>query len=671
MNNEVIILDTTLRDGSYVVDFQFTAQDIAIISGQLDQARVPYIEIGHGLGLGASRNHDMKAAESDEKYLFAAASVIKKARWGCFFIPGIGTIADIESAAEKGMNFIRIGTEIDSVENSSIYIKRAKELGLEVFSNLMKSYAASANKVANIAYIAEQYGADHICVVDSAGGMLPRTVGEYVNAVVQAVDVSVGFHGHNNLGLAIANGISAIEHGATVIDTSVRGMGRSAGNAVTEIFVLALKRMGIELGIDVSLILKIAENHIDPITRRYLQIDSLGVISGYAQFHSSFLGKVMVHAKTHRIDPHELIVALTAVNQVDAPDDLLNQLAIDLKNDKSERRVKSKWKFQFPSSSNDLLNGEIQIDAEKIARRCGSFAKKLRVRSVLNLVQSIRPNIPSQVSSVLYEGSEFIVCSAEVNSIHDAKVIIEKFSGEVDFVLLDTDDKNPWSREFIATINERHNDFSILGYSDLEVWSRATVRCVRYAIQDHKLKHIVIVGENDFSQYLYNCLSFVRNGLRTSRIASIDTYIGNGSAAIVLCSDCSNAVFPKLKECVLIDAYVSSLAKEQIREVLGDGNRIIRTEMHAEIHAEVQNALLAQSRFNDLNLQLNLGGLLMIAGGAIGTEGSVVVDSISRTTRVIGIADGRGRIKAQNELLAEERLSFDKANELIIEQRYL
>jgi hypothetical protein len=93
--------------------------------------------------------------------------------------------------------------------------------------------------------------------------------------------------------------------------------------------------------------------------------------------------------------------------------------------------------------------------------------------------------------------------------------------------------------------------------------------------------------------------------------------------------------------------------------------------MHAEIHAEVQNALLAQSRFNDLNLQLNLGGLLMIAGGAIGTEGSVVVDSISRTTRVIGIADGRGRIKAQNELLTEERLSFDKANELIIEQRYL
>jgi 4-hydroxy 2-oxovalerate aldolase len=671
MNTQVVILDTTLRDGSYVVDFQFTAKDTAIIAGQLDQAGVPYIEIGHGLGLGASNEDDMKAAESDENYLLAASSSIKNSKWGCFFIPGIGTITDIEKAAETGMSFIRIGTDVNSVEKSSTYIKRAKKLGLEVFSNLMKSYAVPAESVAKNARIAEQFGTDHVCVVDSAGGMFPRTVGEYVDAVVQAVDVPVGFHGHNNLGLAIANGIAAIEHGATVIDTSVRGMGRSAGNAVTEIFVLALKRLGIELGIDVNVILKIAENYIDPMTHSYRPTDSLGVISGYAQFHSSFLGKVMKYSEQHRVDPRELIVALTAVDQVNAPDDLLNQLAIEIKNNQSDLGMERTWSVQLPSSSNDLLDGEIQTDAAKIAKRCSSYAKKLRIRSVLNLVQSVRPNTLSHISSVLYEGSAFIICSAEVNSVQDAQVVIEKFSGVVDFILLDIDDKNTWSSELVSCIDGKDFGESVLTYSDLEVWARTTIRCVRNIIREYKMNQIVIVGKNDLSDYVYSMVSIIRNEVNVSRLSSIDAYTYSGRAAIVLCSDSSNFVFPHVENCVVIDAYINAMAKEQIRKVLHDGNRVHRIEMHAEIHAEIQNSLLAQVRLKESNRKFNIDGLDMISGGTVGIEGSIVVDSTSNPTRVIGIADGCGRIKLDKDLLHAERVLFDKANRLIIEHRYL
>lgn len=74
----VQILDTTLRDGSYVVDFQLTAHDTALIGAALDAEGVPFIEIGHGVGMNASSNPSMRAASTDEEYLRAAAESITR-----------------------------------------------------------------------------------------------------------------------------------------------------------------------------------------------------------------------------------------------------------------------------------------------------------------------------------------------------------------------------------------------------------------------------------------------------------------------------------------------------------------------------------------------------------------------------------------------------------------
>ncbi len=444
------ILDTTLRDGSYVIDFQFTSRDTAIIATCLDKAGVHYIELGHGLGLGASRLDGMRQPDPDESYLEAAGAVVKHNKWGMFFIPGIGNVEDIELAARYGMKFIRIGTNVTEIERSESFIRRAKELGMEVFANYMKTYASSPEDVAERAILSALYGADHVCIVDSAGGMLPEDVAAYVRAIKQRSDVAINFHGHNNLGLAIANSLSALDAGASVIDTSIRGMGRSAGNAVTEIFLLTLKRKGIELGIDVTAILDIAEKHIDPLLKNHQQVDSIGVISGYAQFHSSFLGKILDYATRYRIDPRELIVRVANVDRVNAPDDLLSRLSQELA-DEQKGGVQRIF-VELPEALKGKTSNDLTGQTEIVVSQAVSLSRKLAKSSVFNLAQVIRKGACSFVSPVIHEGSQYIVASGEASDIADAVKIAEALEGTVDYLLLDTELKNEESHKWVSAV---------------------------------------------------------------------------------------------------------------------------------------------------------------------------------------------------------------------------
>lgn len=325
------ILDTTLRDGSYVIDFKFDASQTHAIAKSIDDAGFPYIEVGHGLGLGATELPDIKGICSDEAWLEASSSAITKNQWGMFFIPGIGTFADIDLAYKYNIDFIRIGANVDSYSKAEPYIRYAKEKGILVFANFMKTYALSYEEVGKIAAMAANFGADINCIVDSAGAMLPADVEGYIKAIRSETDAQVAFHGHNNLGLANINSIRAYELGADVIDTSIRGMGRSAGNTVTEIFLLTLQRMGVDLGYDIYKIMDIAEKHIDPLTEGYRQVDSESILAGYAKFHSSFSPIINRISKQYQVDPRRLIVELCKVDCLNAEEGLVTKIALSLK----------------------------------------------------------------------------------------------------------------------------------------------------------------------------------------------------------------------------------------------------------------------------------------------------------------------------------------------------
>ena len=176
------ILDTTLRDGNYAVDFKFTAKDMTLIASALDQCGMPMIEIGHGLGLNAGGQRDMLSASTDMEMLVAAAEAIKSNQWGMFFIPEIGRMEDMELAARHGMKFIRIGTNVTKTVEAQKYVARAKELGLLVSCNFMKTYALSPDQVGAKAAEAQKFGADIVSVVDSAGGFLPEDIEAYFSA---------------------------------------------------------------------------------------------------------------------------------------------------------------------------------------------------------------------------------------------------------------------------------------------------------------------------------------------------------------------------------------------------------------------------------------------------------------------------------------------------------
>lgn len=335
MTERVRILDTTLRDGSYVIDFQFTARDTALIAGQLEAAGFELIEIGHGVGLGATQRNYGRAAETDEAYLAAAAGTLKRAAWGMFCIPGIATLQQIDMAAEYGMKLIRVGTDVADVPNSQQFIERAKKHEMLVCANYMKSYVVAPAEFARNAILSKQYGADVVYIVDSAGGMLTRDMERYFGAVRDVCDVQIGFHGHDNLGLGVANAVRAVELGAEIVDTSLQGMGRSAGNTPTELFIAVMERLGVPMGFDPLRVMDIGEKYIKPLIRRD-GLNSLDIVAGYAQFHSSYMGVIREFSSKFGVDARKLIIALCEKDKVNASRAMVEDLARELSTEPEE-----------------------------------------------------------------------------------------------------------------------------------------------------------------------------------------------------------------------------------------------------------------------------------------------------------------------------------------------
>lgn len=315
------------RDGSYAIDFQFSAGETNLIARRLDELGFPLIEVGHGIGMGASAKGMGTAAASDEEYMLAAADAVTDNKWGMFCIPGVAELDQIDVAAAHGMDFIRIGCEVDDAADARPYIEKARKLGLFVFSNLLKSYAVDRDYFVSQARRCTEYGAQCVYIVDSAGGMLPKEIGLLAAALRDGIqDVKLGFHGHHNLGMGVANALAGAELGFEVVDTSMQGLGRSAGNTPTEQFVAALIRAGYRVPYDPIDIMQAAEEMVRPLLRDP-GINSLDLTAGLALFHSSYMTRILKVAKAHRIDPRRLILAVCEQDRANAPMELIERCA--------------------------------------------------------------------------------------------------------------------------------------------------------------------------------------------------------------------------------------------------------------------------------------------------------------------------------------------------------
>ena len=326
--HKIDILDCTIRDGSYVVNFDWPLEKVVGIVHDLAFNNCRYIEIGHGLGLGAERTYP-HGSVPDEHSLKEAVKVKRDSLLGSFFIPGIGTMEDIDRFKENGGDFLRIGTNISESGKAEAYIRHAKELGLIVSYNAMKSYVAKPFEFCRRMTEVASWGTDILYFVDSAGGLLPEEVGRYISLLYQCVgdDVKIGFHGHNNLMLANASSLAAVENGASLIDTSLLGIGRGAGNAQTETMLLILKKKGYDIPIPPIPMLKIAEKYVKTTNVAVKGIDHADVIMGYALFHSSYYALLQKIAEEAHVDPDDLMIEVAKINRENPDEGLMRMVA--------------------------------------------------------------------------------------------------------------------------------------------------------------------------------------------------------------------------------------------------------------------------------------------------------------------------------------------------------
>ncbi|SFU23898.1 4-hydroxy-2-oxovalerate aldolase [Paraburkholderia aspalathi] len=329
---KVVVHDMTLRDGMHPKRHKMTLDQMKEIAQGLDEAGVPLIEVTHGDGLGGSSVNYGFPAHTDEAYLSAVIPLMKQARVSALLIPGIGTVDHLKMAHELGVNTIRVATHCTEADVSEQHITLARKLGMDTVGFLMMAHMNTPEGLVKQARLMEDYGANCVYVTDSAGYMLPEDVKARLAAVRAALkpETELGFHGHHNLAMGVANSIAAIEVGATRIDAAAAGLGAGAGNTPMEVLVAVCDRMGIQTGVDVWKIQDVAEDLVVPIMDFPIRVDRDALTLGYAGVYGSFLLFAKRAGQKYGVPARDILVELGRRGMVGGQEDMIEDTALTL-----------------------------------------------------------------------------------------------------------------------------------------------------------------------------------------------------------------------------------------------------------------------------------------------------------------------------------------------------
>jgi 4-hydroxy 2-oxovalerate aldolase len=338
MSGDVRLVDVTLRDGMHAVDHQFTPDQMADVAAALDAADMDVVEMSHGDGMGGSSINYGFAAASTETYLDAVHPELTDTELSVLLLPGIGTVEDLELAASRGADVLRIATHVTEADVSAEHFDYATDMGLEANGLLMLSHMAEPETVLEQARLMEAYGADAVYVMDSAGALLPDDVRERVALLDEELSIDVGFHAHNNLGLAIGNTLAALDAGAVTVDGCLRGLGAGSGNAQMEVLVGAMEKAGYDVGPDLFGTMDAAADVLDPMLTEDTmpELDNDSLVLGYAGVYSSFLRHTRRAADQFDLDPRAIIVELGELGVVGGQEDMITDVAARLADERAK-----------------------------------------------------------------------------------------------------------------------------------------------------------------------------------------------------------------------------------------------------------------------------------------------------------------------------------------------
>jgi 4-hydroxy 2-oxovalerate aldolase len=244
------LLDCTLRDGGYYTNWDFDKNLVENYLTCVEKLPIEYIEVGY-------RSTDK--AEYFGEYFYLSAFTIKEIVM--FTSKKIVLMLDAKdcfdlnldvflSNIKDDISLIRIATAPEKILESLGLVQKLVSLGFEVALNVMYISKIKDDDVFFTYIEGIENKIKCLYLVDSYGSIYPDQLELLISKVKRKTNVTLGFHGHNNIELAFVNTLKAIESGVTFIDSTILGMGRGAGNLKTELILTHLKS---NAGYDVDL----------------------------------------------------------------------------------------------------------------------------------------------------------------------------------------------------------------------------------------------------------------------------------------------------------------------------------------------------------------------------------------------------------------------------------
>ena len=315
---------------------RFTEAQVREVVAALDAAGVEVIEVSHGDGLGGSSFNYGFSAVDDIALVRAAAAEAAAAKIAVLLLPGVGTVRG-PAGGPRGR---RVGgPDRDPLHRGRRVRPALRGRAGPRHGDRRLPHARPPARPAALAAQARimvDAGAECVYVVDSAGALVLADAQERVRALIGEIggEAQVGFHGHQNLSLGVANSVLAYQEGATQIDGALCALGAGAGNSPTEVLAATFDRLGIRTGVDVPGVLAAAEEVVRPFIPRLPWMDRASVVQGYAGVYSSFLLHAQRAAERYGVPAHVILQRVGEAGYVGGQEDMIIDIALQVQRER-------------------------------------------------------------------------------------------------------------------------------------------------------------------------------------------------------------------------------------------------------------------------------------------------------------------------------------------------